>query len=71
MRFEQGRSLTTNVDTGTRTFVSPVYISTLFVKMNGASKSSKRKVLDFKQKQKIIQEFDELVKEEFKASNGE
>ena len=43
----------------------------MFVKMNGASISSKRKVLDFKQKQKIIQEFDELVKEEFKASNGE
>ena len=30
--------------------------------MNGASKSNKRKVLDFKQKQKIIQEYDELVK---------
>ena len=49
-------------NTGIRTFVSSVYLSILFVKMNGASKSSKRKVLDLKQKQKIIQEFDELVK---------
>ena len=31
--------------------------------MNGASKSSKRKVLDFKSRnKKIIQEYDELVK---------
>ena len=36
------------------------YLSTLFVKMNGASTSSKRKVLDFKQKQNIIKEFDEF-----------
>ena len=50
------------LDTGIRTFVSSVYLSILFVKMNGAIKSSKRKVLDLKQKQKIIQEFDELVK---------
>ena len=36
--------------------------------MNGASKSNKRKVLDFKQKQKIIQEFDELVKTQGKVN---
>ena len=30
--------------------------------MTGGSQSNKRKVLDFKQKQKIIQEYDELVK---------
>ena len=36
--------------------------------MNGASKSSKRKVLDFKQKQKIVQEFDELVKTQGKVN---
>ena len=56
------------LDTGIRTFVSSVYLSTLFVKMNGASKSSKRKVLDFKQKQKIIQEYDELVKRQGKVN---
>jgi len=37
--------------------------------MNGASKSSsKRIVLDFKQKQKIIQEYDELVKRQGKVN---
>ena len=37
--------------------------------MNGASKSSsKRIVLDFKQKQKIIQECDELVKRQGKVN---
>ena len=36
--------------------------------MNGASKSSKRKVLDFKQKQKIIQGYDELVKRQGKVN---
>ena len=36
--------------------------------MNGASKSNKRKVLDFKQKQKIIQEYDELVKRQGKVN---
>ena len=57
------------LDTGIRTFVSSVYLSTLFVKMNGASKSSsKRIVLDFKQKQKIIQEYDELVKRQGKVN---
>ena len=36
--------------------------------MNGASKSNKRKVLDLKQKQKIIQEYDELVKRQGKVN---
>ena len=37
--------------------------------MNGASESSsKRIVLDFKQKQKIIQEYDELVKRQGKVN---
>ena len=37
--------------------------------MNGASKSSsKRIVLDFKQKQKMIQEYDELVKRQGKVN---
>ena len=30
--------------------------------MTGGSQSNKRKVFDFKQKQKIIQEYDKLVK---------
>ena len=37
--------------------------------MNGASKSSKRKVLDFKSRnKKIIQEYDELVKRQGKVN---